>query len=107
MRKVIINVCKWIISKLESDAELGINRRGYNKKNQPTGVKHTNRHHGVWLVTADMEQFYRTQEDAAIAASERFGFEVKRWDISNAIHKRNGEFIVKGKTLCIFKHTLD
>lgn len=109
MRKLIINVCKYIIAKLEScddtQENLEIKRKAYSPRKYPEGVKRSDYHKGCWVITDSNQHFYRTQQSAADAVSEMFNADIRRSDINNAL-RRNGELIVGGKTLCLIAYEL-
>ena len=102
MRKVIITICRYIISKLmpayhkQDTTSCDTPVVTSVKRNYPTGVKHHHTHRGcrVRAVTDAVWMRFPTQTAAAEYLTERLGVTVKYYMISNALN-RGHKFLYK------------
>ena len=102
MRKIIIAVCRYIISKLmpahQKQATTSCNTLVATslKRNYPTGVKHSRKYRGCWAmsVTDFVWVHFPTQTAAAAYLTEKCGVNIKPYMISNALN-RGHRFLYK------------
>jgi hypothetical protein len=102
MRKVIIAVCRYIISKLmpahqkQDTTSCDVPVSTSLKRNYPTGVKHPRKYKGckVMAVTDFVWVQFPTQTAAAAYLTEKCGVAIKPYMISNALN-RGHKFLYK------------
>lgn len=102
MRKVIVAVCRYIISKLmpahqkQATTDCDTPVVTSVKRKYPTGVKHPCKHRGckVRAVTDTVWMRFPTQTAAAAYLTEKCGVIIKPYTISNALN-RGHKFLYK------------